>query len=158
MNVGPPQHQWYLDRRRFLSGTLQGVSSLALAWLLGEDSARGETPAPDLADPYAPRPAHRPARAQNVIVIFCSGALSHVDTFDYKPQLIRSHGKPLPGNERLVSFQGPNGNLTKPLWPFQPRGQCGKMTSDLLPAIGALADEICFIHSLTNKSNTHGPA
>ena len=158
MNVGPPQHQWYLDRRRFLSGTLQGVSSLALAWLLGEDSARGETPAPDLADPYAPRPAHRPARAENVIVIFCSGALSHVDTFDYKPQLIRSHGKPLPGNERLVSFQGPNGNLTKPLWPFQPRGQCGKMTSDLLPAIGALADEICFIHSLTNKSNTHGPA
>ena len=91
-------------------------------------------------------------------MVFCSGALSHVDTFDYKPELLRLHGKPLPGNERLVSFQGPNGNLTAPLWKFRPRGQCGKMVSDLLPNIGEMVDEICFLHSLTNKSNTHGPA
>src|SRR5690606_13544156 len=58
----------------------------------------------------------------------------------------------------LVSFQGPNGNLVRPLWQFRPRGECGKMTSDLLPRIGDLADDICFLHSLTNKSNTHGPA
>jgi hypothetical protein len=112
----------------------------------------------DPTRPCAPRPSHFAPQATRVIEIFCSGALSHVDTFDYKPELIRRDGQPLPGNEQLVSFQGPNGNLTRPLWKFQPRGESGKMTSDLLPHIGEIADEICFFHSLTNKSNTHGPA
>ena len=138
-----------LDRRRFLAGTAQGMSSIALASMLQAENAQ---------NPNAPRAAHFPGKAKNVIVVFCSGALSHVDTFDYKPELIRRHGQPLPGNEKLVSFQGPNGNLTKPLWDFKPRGQSGKMTSDLLPHIGEMADDICFLHSLTNKSNTHGPA
>jgi uncharacterized protein (DUF1501 family) len=146
-----------LDRRRFLSGTSGSLASIALSSMLAEQSA-AESPQIDPSDPYAPRPPHFPARATNVIVVFCSGALSHVDTFDYKPELIRRHGQPLPGNESLVSFQGPNGNLTKPLWDFRPRGQSGRMVSDLLPQIGALSDDICFFHSLTNKSNTHGPA
>ena len=104
------------------------------------------------------RQPHFSPPAKQVIEVFCSGALSHVDTFDYKPELIRYHGQPLPGQERLISFQGPNGNLTQPLWEFRPRGQCQKMVSDLLPHIGTMADDICFLHSLTNKSNTHGPA
>jgi len=128
-----------------------------LAAMLGSD-AQAETPQIDPTRPYAPRPAHFAPQATRVIEIFCSGALSHVDTFDYKPELVRRDGQPLPGNEKLVSFQGPNGNLTKPLWKYRPRGESGKMTSDLLPHIGGLADEICFFHSLTNKSNTHGPA
>jgi hypothetical protein len=90
-------------------------------------------------------------------MIFCSGALSHVDTFDFKPELIRQHDKPMPGGG-LVTFQGENGNLIKPLWEFKPRGECGKMASDLLPKLVELADEMCFIHSMTAKSNTHGPA
>ncbi len=139
------------NRRHFLA-------EIALAALLASDSARADSPRIDPARPYAPRRPHFEAKARNVIVVFCSGALSQVDTFDYKPELIRHHGKPLPGNERLVSFQGPNGNLTQPLWKFRPRGQCGKMISDLVPRIGDLADEICFLHSLTNESNTHGPA
>lgn len=129
-----------VNRRGFLS-------SIALASLLAEQRASGDT-----------KPGHFEAKAKNVIVVFCSGALSQVDTFDYKPDLIRRHGMPLPGNEKLVSFQGPNGNLTKPLWKFRPRGQCGKMVSDLLPQIGGMADDLCFIHSMTNTSNTHGPA
>lgn len=141
-------------RRTFLSGGLAGI---ALSSLLGE-SANSESPAIDPANPYLPRQPHFPAKATRVIEIFCSGALSHVDTFDYKPELIRRHDQPLPGKRGLVSFQGPNGNLIKPLWDFRPRGECGKMTSDLLPEIGSLVDDICFIHSLTNKSNTHGPA
>ncbi len=143
------------SRRRFLTDSLGSLSSIALAAMLSEQSAAAEI---DAADPYALRQPHFSAQAQRVIMIFCSGALSHVDTFDYKPELLRLDGKPLPGNERLISFQGPNGNVTAPLWTFRPRGQCGKMTSDLLPHIGELADEICFLHSLTNKSNTHGPA
>ncbi len=128
------------NRRGFLA-------SIAAASLLAERTAAATNNKP-----------HFPAKAKNVIVIFCSGALSQVDTFDYKPELIRFDGQPLPGSERLVSFQGPNGNLTRPLWKFRPRGQSGKMVSDLLPHIGELADDLCFIHSMTNTSNTHGPA
>ncbi|MEO1863974.1 MAG: DUF1501 domain-containing protein, partial [Verrucomicrobiia bacterium] len=146
-----------LNRRQFLTHTMHGFSGVALAAMLVEE-ARGELPKIDPAKPYTPRPTHFAPKAKRVIEVFCSGALSHVDTFDYKPELIRRHGQPLPGNEKLVSFQGPNGNLTQPLWTFRPRGQCEKMVSDLVPHIGALADEICFLHSLTNKSNTHGPA
>lgn len=147
----------HLSRRRFFSHSQSGLSSIALAAMLASESC-GETPKFDPARPYAPRPSHFEPKATRVIEIFCSGALSHVDTFDYKPELVKRDGQPLPGNERLVSFQGPNGNLTKPLWDFKPRGKSGKMTSDLLPHIGSMADEICFFHSLTNKSNTHGPA
>jgi hypothetical protein len=93
-----------------------------------------------------------------VLLIFCSGALSHLDTFDYKPELNRKHDTPLPGGDGLITFQGENGNLVKPLWEFHPRGQCGKPVSDLLPNLGELVDEMCFIHSMTARSNTHGPA
>lgn len=146
-----------LNRRQLLAHGQAGLSSIALAAMLASES-KTETPEIDLTRPYAPRSPHVAPKATRVIEIFCSGALSHVDTFDFKPELVRRDGQPLPGNENLVSFQGPNGNLTKPLWKFRPRGESGKMTSDLLPQIGSLADEICFFHSLTNKSNTHGPA
>ena len=64
----------------------------------------------------------------------------------------------MPGAGGLITFQGEQGNLVKPLWKFEPRGQSGKMVSDLLPHLAGLADEMCFIHSMTAKSNTHGPA
>ena len=146
-----------VSRRRFFDDFSAGLAAMALA-SISADESKGQSPEIDAANPHQVRPPHFDGRAKNVIVVFCSGALSQVDTFDYKPELIRRHGQPLPGNEKLVSFQGPNGNLTKPLWTFRPRGQCGKYTSDLLPRLGNLADEICFFHSLSNKSNTHGPA
>ncbi|MEZ6134405.1 MAG: DUF1501 domain-containing protein [Pirellulaceae bacterium] len=149
-------------RRRLFSGASAGLASIALANLLSQESQGGENQraAPDIdpSNPYQTRQPHFSAKAKNVIVVFCSGALSHVDTFDFKPELIRLDGKPLPGHEQLISFQGPNGNLTAPLWKFRPRGECGKMVSNLVAKIGDQADDICFLHSLTNKSNTHGPA
>ena len=150
-----------LDRRGFLGRTLSGLSSIALAHLLSQDrllAASPLRPPIDPAHPYAPRPPHFEPKAKRVLVIFCSGALSHVDTFDYKPELIKRHDTPMPGSEGLVTFQGANGNLIKPIAAFKPRGQSGKMVSDLLPHLADLADEMCFIHSLTGKSNTHGPA
>jgi hypothetical protein len=111
----------------------------------------------DPQHPYAPRASHFPAKAKRVLVIFCSGACSQLDTFDYKPELIKRHGQPMPGSEGLVTFQGGQGNLTKSPWQFKPRGECGKMVSDLVPQLGDLADEMCFLHSLTGKTNTHGP-
>jgi len=153
-----------LDRRSFLHWGGTGLSGVALTALLAEQGLLGGEPpirpAIDPARPAAPRPPHFPARASRVLVIFCSGAISHVDTFDWKPELVRRHDSPLPTPEggKLITFQGEQGNLVKPLWEFRPRGESGTMTSELLPRLGELADEMCFIHSMTAKSNTHGPA
>jgi hypothetical protein len=154
-----------LDRRQFLGNSALALSQMALAHLLSrgqfaaaEDSVR--TPirpriSPD--NPNAGRPSHFPPRAKQVLMIFCAGACSHLDTFDYKPELIARDGQPLPGGEKLVTFQGAQGALRKSPWEFRPRGACGKMISDLVPRLGALADDLFFIHSLTGKTNTHGP-
>jgi hypothetical protein len=157
-----PDHS-LLNRRGFLGHTATGLGSIALASLLaGEHSAGAAEPIrPEWsADrPHAPRPPHYAAKAQQILVIFCSGALSHLDTWDYKPELIKRDGQPLPGTgEKFITFQGENGNVTRSPFAFKPRGQSGKMISDLLPNLADLADDLCFIHSLTAKSNTHGPA
>ncbi|MFN0018949.1 MAG: DUF1501 domain-containing protein [Pirellulaceae bacterium] len=152
-----------LSRRSFFSDTATGLGSIALAHLLAQDKLLAKEtktpvrPAIDPRQPNLPRKPHFAAMAKNVLVIFCSGACSHVDTWDYKPELIARDGEPMPGSEKLVTFQGEQGSLVKSPYPFRPRGQCGKMTSDLLPLLGELADEMCFLHSLTGKTNTHGP-
>lgn len=153
------------SRRRFLVEGGFGLGAIALRALLhGQDPApasiAGKAPIRPLLQPgrpYTPRAPHHIPRAKNVLVIFCSGAVSQIDTFDYKPELIRRHGEALPGGEKLITFQGGQGALTKSPWRFRPRGQSGKMISDLVPHIGALADKICFIHSMQGKTNTHGP-
>lgn len=151
-----------LDRRTFLGSAARGLSGIALSSLLGRDRllAAGAPfrPAFNPSDPNATRSAMFEPKAKQVLVIFCSGALSHVDTFDYKPMLVKHHDKPLPGADGLITFQGAQGNLVKPIWDFKPRGQSGKMVSDLIPNLAEMADEMCFIHSMTAKSNTHGPA
>src|SRR3954470_9364137 len=151
-----------LDRRGFLGRSLGGLSGIALSHLLSSQRSLGaETPIRPIIRPQAPcaaRPAHFAPKAKQVLVIFCSGALSHLDSFDYKPQLIARHGQALPGGDKLITFQGEQGMITRSPWAFRPRGRCGKQTSDLLPHLGDLADDLCFIHSMTAKSNTHGPA
>ncbi len=160
-----PVGRQLLDRRHFLGHTVSGLGAVALTSLLGSRGhlaasvARAPIrPAIDPAHPYAPRATHFAAKARNVLVIFCSGALSQIETFDYKPALAKWNGKPMPNApETAVTFQGPSGNIAAPLFRFRPRGQVGKMTSDLLPHLGNLVDRLCFIHSMTSKTNTHGP-
>jgi hypothetical protein len=147
----------FLDRRSFLGEFATGMGGIALASLLAEQGLLAA--GPDLR-PDAPLAARRPPftpRAQRVLHVFCTGAVSHLDTFDYKPELVKRDGQPMPGVDKLVTFQGENGDLARPQWAFKPRGQSGKMISDLLPHVAELADELCFIHSLTSKTNTHGP-
>jgi hypothetical protein len=151
-----------MDRRLFLGNGAAGLSSIALLAMFAKDSARAGDgpirPAIDPSQPYAPRPPHFAPRAKRILVLFASGAISHIDTFDYKPELIARHDTPMPDSTGLITFQGEQGNLIQPRWNFRPRGESGKMTSDLLPRIGGLVDDLCFIHSMTAKSNTHGPA
>ncbi|MCA9069412.1 MAG: DUF1501 domain-containing protein, partial [Planctomycetaceae bacterium] len=147
-------------RRDFLKSLSTGLGGIALAKLLSEDgllAAEPIRPKIDPAHPYAPRDSHFPAKAKNVVVIFCSGACSQIDTFDYKPELIKRHNQPMPGGENLRTFQAEQGNLQQSPWTFRPRGESGKMITDLVPHIGELADDLCFVHSMTSKTNTHGP-
>ncbi len=155
-----------LHRRLFLNDMSFGLSGIALAQLLQADSLLGadgvsaKTPLRPVIDPAnlnAPRAPHFAAKAKNVLVLFCAGACSQIDTFDYKPELITRHGQPMPGGDQLLTFQGQQGNLTKSPWEFKPRGESGKMVSELVPHLAELADDMCFIHSLTSKTNTHGP-
>ena len=153
-------------RRQFLFDAASGLGSMALLSMLARDQllrADDEVKLPirpqiNPEAPLARRVPHFPPRASRVVMIFCSGALSHVDSFDYKPELIKRNGQPLPGADKLVTFQGEQGNLVAPQWEFKPRGESGKMVSELLPHLAEMADELCFIHSMTAKSNTHGPA
>ncbi len=137
-------------RRDWFAHAATGLGGVALASLLA--------PAADPANPLAPKKPHFAPKAKRVLTIFCSGAVSHVDSWDYKPELVKRDGQPLPSSEKLITFQGENGNLVQPVWKFKPRGKSGKMVSDLFPKLAELADDLCFIHSMTAKSNTHGPA
>jgi len=147
----PLTHERWLDRREFLSHLGTGLGSIALACLLAE-----EAPAAPAANPLAPKPPMFPARAKRVIQVFCPGAVSQVDTFDYKPELIKRHGQSLPGKQ-VVTFQGRNGNLMKSPWGWSQHGECGKWISDNLPRLAECVDDIAFVHSLIAESNTHGP-
>lgn len=151
-----------LDRRGFLTQSATGLAGIALASLLNDSrllsAESGSSPSISPDAPLAVRPPHFAPKAKRILVIFCSGAVSHLDSWDYKPELAKRHGQNLPGADKLITFQGEQGQLAAPLWPFRPRGQSGKMISDLLPNLADLADEFCFIHSMTAKSNTHGPA
>jgi hypothetical protein len=151
-----------LSRREFFGTTVGGLSAIALTQLLAEqqllaDGNSGSSPAIDPGRPHAARFGHYAAKAKNVLVVFCAGACSQLETWDYKPELIRQDGKPMPGGP-AVTFQGPSGDLARPQYRFRPRGQCGKMVSDLVPHLGAMVDDFAFVHTLTSKSNTHGPA
>ncbi len=155
-----------LNRRNFLRNTGAALGGLGLAGLLAQDGLlasddptnfSGKTPIrPDIDpdNPYAPRPPHHYAPAKQVLVIYCPGAVSHVDTFDYKPDLTKFHGQKPPGIP-AVTFEGPSGNIAKPFWEFKPRGESGKMTSELLPRLGALADDFCFLHGLHTQTSAH---
>ncbi len=149
----------FLNRRDFLAHSASGLGGIALKALLDESRVRAAVPIrPDIRaeSPLAARQPHFTAPAKRILNIFCSGACSHVDTWDYKPELIKRHGQPLPG-EKVITFQGENGNLTKSPYAFKPRGQSGKFISDLVPRLAELADDICFIHSMTAKASSHGP-
>jgi hypothetical protein len=95
-----------LDRRQFLTNSATALGSIALARLLQGDGLLASEPQHPLIDParpYAPRQSHFPGKAKNVVVIFCAGAVSQLETWDYKPELIKWDGKPLPGGPSVTS-------------------------------------------------------
>lgn len=141
-----------LTRRYFLGNVYTGLAGIGLMQLLSDATHGQETawqPGTGLT--------HHIPKAKRVLQIFCPGAASHMDLWEYKPALEKWHGKPLPGEEKFVSFQGQNGNLMKSPWPFVPGSESGKQISSLLPRMARHVDDIAFIHSMQSKTNTHGP-
>ncbi|MFN5960136.1 MAG: DUF1501 domain-containing protein [Verrucomicrobiota bacterium] len=106
-------------------------------------------------DPLAAHPALFQPKAKRVIFIFCNGGVSHVDSFDPKPLLFRDAGKSV----RVDEWQGRKGDytmyLTKPLWQFQPHGQCGTEVSSLFPHIAQCVDDLCVIRSMRSDHTNH---
>jgi hypothetical protein len=141
-----------LSRRRFLTDAGSGLGAIALAWLLNADGHAAEPSDPSRRGPnFAPK-------ARRAVHIFSPGGVSHVDTFDYKPELEKYDGKPLTGKGTLDTFFGRPGNLLKSLYRFRRHGQSGRWVSDLLPHLAECADDLTFLHAVVTKSSSHTPA
>ncbi|MCB9875622.1 MAG: DUF1501 domain-containing protein [Planctomycetaceae bacterium] len=160
-----PQGRRLLDRRSFLHTAGLSTTGLALTSMLAADgllaadpiTVSGKTPIRPQIDPnnpYAARKPHFEVAAKQVLVIYCPGAVSHVDTFDYKPALAQLDGQKPPGLPE-VTFEGPTGNIAKPFWEFKPRGETGKMVSDLIPHLAQQVDDFCFLHAMTTDTSAH---
>jgi hypothetical protein len=137
-----------LSRRSFLRSAVAG--SLIFPGIVQQLIAESD-------DPLATRQPHFPAKAKQVIFLFMTGGVSHVDTFDPKPALTRDHGKEIkadhpeikdrPGYERIF--------LKRPQWDFSPHGQCGTEVSTLFPEVAKRVDDIAMIRSMHTSHSNH---
>lgn len=138
-----------LSRRDFLWRSGGGLGGIALASLLAQPTHASNLPGP--ARIFRPR-------AKRVVQLFMAGAASHVDTFDYKPLLERRHGEKWDPGEKVELFQDGLGAVFKSPWSFKPYGQSGKHLSEVVAPLGAVVDDIAFIHNLVGKTGIHSQA
>ena len=132
-----------VSRREFLARAGGGLGTVALtAMLAGEGRAQPH---------FAPK-------ATRVIQIFCPGAMSQVDTFDYKPELERRNGTPFDPDGKLQFFASKPGNCRASHWKFRQHGEAGLWMSDLFPKLATCIDDMAFIYSMHSKTALHGPA
>lgn len=135
-----------LSRRRMLQNSALGFGSLALSAMLQSESTAAPTPR-----------FHFAPRARRVIFLFMKGGPSHMDTFDYKPQLQKDDGKELPFPKPRVQF-APTGNLLGSPWKFKQYGENGIYVSELFPHVAKCIDDICLLNSLYGSNAAHGGA
>lgn len=139
------------SRRHWLQTASAGFGFLAFAGLStleAKDLPSGPEIAgagSDNANPLAAKPPHFPARAKRVIFLCMQGGPSHVDTFDYKPELVKGQGKAGKRNRQLLA----------PQWDFRQRGESGLWISDLFPQLSEQADELCLIRSMHCDQPVH---
>jgi len=151
------------SRREFIHQVGGGFTSLALTGMMAQDgflanqamAADGKTP---WDNPLAPKNPPLPAKAKNVIFLFMYGGPSHMDTFDYKPDLYPLDGKTIDVKTFGRGGKKKGGRVVGPKWKFKKYGQCGKYVSDLFPNLAQHVDKISFLHSMTADSPIHGSA
>ena len=151
------QYAIHQTRRQFLTGVSGTLGLAALSSLLSEASGN----APSLA--RTANGLHHPAKARRVIYLMQTGAPTHVDLFDYKPNIYRWRGELLPPSvqmgQRLTTMTQNQRQLILPgIAPFRRWGQCGQWLCDLLPHTGSIADDICMIRSMHTDAINHAPA
>jgi hypothetical protein len=155
--------------RRAMMGTGMGLGAIAAAELLGSGQARakgaGAAPLGDAGPDLGKLATGQfPARAKRVIDIHMKGAVSQVDTFDYKPEVIKRHGQEIPpsvkGHGKISAMSNAQSSfpLMRPIADFKQYGQSGRWVSDLMPHIGAIVDDLTFIHSIWTPQVNHDPA
>jgi hypothetical protein len=149
--------QVHCDRRGMLKQSGIGFGYLAAAALLGELSSTTAGAETAFERALAAKPAHFPTKAKRAIFLFMKGGPSHVDTFDYKPQLQKDDGKELPFDKPRVQF-AKTGKLLGSPWKFARHGQSGSYVSELFPNVAKQVDDLCFIHSLHGTNAAHGGA
>lgn len=138
-----------MSRREMLQKSSAGFGSLALAALLGSDS--------QAAQQKLIQQPHFTPKAKRVIFLFMHGGPSHMDTFDYKPQLQKDSGKPLPFDKPRV-FSATTGNLLGSPWKFKQHGESGAWVSEVFPHVAGCVDDMCIINSMHGSNSRHGGA
>ena len=137
-----------LTRRDLLKSASSGVGYLAFA-ALAHEQAQAESKTDGPLDPKKP---HFNPRAKRVIFLSMRGAPSHVDMFDYKPQLAKDDGKP-------GKFgRGRGGKLLGSPWEFKQHGRSGLWISELTPEIATHADDLCMLHGMHTDLPNHPQA
>ncbi len=150
------EKQRYQSRRWFFQECGVGLGSVALHSLLGSvlggTASAGTLPAGTTRS--RPKAPHFAAKAKRVIFLFLAGAPSHLDLFDYKPELAKFDGK-LPPAELLkgyrAAFINPNSTLLGPKFKFAKHGQCGAELSELLPHPAEIVDDIAIVKSMHDR-------
>ncbi|MFO0924418.1 MAG: DUF1501 domain-containing protein [Pirellulales bacterium] len=151
-------------RRYFLEECRLGLGSIALWSLLqnGQSACSQELAVDSSRYPQAlPGLPHHPAKVRRVIFLFMAGAPSQLDLFDYKPELVRWEGKPIPPSViegQRYAFIQPNAAVLAPRFPFAKQGKCGMEISDQLPHLGKIVDRISLIRSVSTDQFNHAPA
>ena len=157
----------YLNRRQLFHWGLNGLGATAALSLLardgllrGSETQDGEAQSGKAQSQKAPgaRSPDIAPRAKRVIHICLVGGMSHLDSFDYKPELKRFHGKPLGSDEKPDIFFGKVGLLRQNDWPFRQRGESGLWISDMFPHLAEQADSLTVIRSMVSESANHTPA
>jgi hypothetical protein len=148
-----------VTRREFLWRSGGGLGGIALTSLLGrENLLEGAEPDPAARSvQHAPVP-HHPPRAKRVIQLFMAGAASHIDLFDFKPELVKRDGQKSDFGEHVEAFQDGLGPWMKPIWEFKSYGRCGRLLSDIVADLGPAVDDIAFVHNLVGKTGVHSQA
>jgi hypothetical protein len=145
-----------LSRRALLAGAANGFGALALRGLFTQPAFANRSP----NGPLAPKPPHARPRAKSVIFLFMEGAVSQVDSFDYKPMLEKHHGKdPRQAIGKIEKTQFESiGTVLKSPWAFSQHGQSGLWISDLFPYVARQADDLCVLRSMTSAFPEHTSA
>ena len=146
-------------RRWFFQQCGVGLGSIAAHALMSQSSRADE---PSLAtEPLGPKKPHFAPKAKRVIFLFMAGAPSHLELFDYKPQLAKFDGT-LPPPDLLkgyrAAFINPNSKLLGPRFKFAKHGKSGQELSELLPHLAEVADDIAIVKSMQTDAFNHAPA